>query len=63
MIAQLYAQCIAVLILPRLPNVQIISTVQEAPLPYMVICLTKELVERYCGACHVLPSEEWKKYA
>lgn len=30
MIAQLYAQCIAVLILPRLPNVQIISTVQEA---------------------------------
>lgn len=53
MIAQLYAQCIAVLILPRLPNVQIISTVQEAPLPYMVICLTKELVERYCGACHV----------
>lgn len=43
MIAQLFAQCIAVLILPRLPDVQIISTVQEAPLPYMAICLTKKL--------------------
>ena len=38
--AQLYTQCIAMLSLPNLPNVQIISTAQRASPPNKVICST-----------------------